>query len=96
MGKTIAKKIFATHLVDEPAPGVNVIRLDAVFCHEITTPVALPPEITAPKPSDLNVEIWGGCTENVQNCTEKSTGCTEVAPKIAPESDDKMRNHFKP
>ena len=63
---------------------------------EITTPVALPPEITAPKPSDLNVEIRGGCTENAQNCTEKSTGCTEVAPKIAPISDDKMKNSSKP
>jgi 3-isopropylmalate/(R)-2-methylmalate dehydratase large subunit len=41
MGKTIAEKIFAAHLVDTPAPGVNVIRLDAVFCHEITTPTAI-------------------------------------------------------
>jgi 3-isopropylmalate/(R)-2-methylmalate dehydratase large subunit len=41
MGKTIAEKIFATHLVDAPVPGVNVIRLDAVFCHEITTPTAI-------------------------------------------------------
>ncbi len=41
MGNTIAEKIFATHLVDTPASGVNVIRLDAVFCHEITTPGAI-------------------------------------------------------
>jgi len=41
MGKTVAQKIFASHLVDVPAEGVNVIRLDRVFCHEITTPIAI-------------------------------------------------------
>lgn len=41
MGKTIAEKIFDSHRVDEPYTGINVISLDAVFCHEITTPIAL-------------------------------------------------------
>jgi 3-isopropylmalate/(R)-2-methylmalate dehydratase large subunit len=41
MGKTIAEKIFDTHRVDPPTPDTEVIRLDAVFCHEITTPVAI-------------------------------------------------------
>ncbi len=41
MGKTIAEKIFDTHRVDSPVEGVHVIRLDAVFCHEITTPPAI-------------------------------------------------------
>jgi len=41
MGKTIAEKIFDAHLVDRPTPDTCVIRLDAVFCHEITTPVAI-------------------------------------------------------
>lgn len=41
MGKTIAEKIFDLHLVDKPYEGVNVLRLDAVFCHEITTPIAI-------------------------------------------------------
>jgi 3-isopropylmalate/(R)-2-methylmalate dehydratase large subunit len=41
MGKTIAAKIFDSHRVDEPYPGTQVIRLDAVFCHEITTPTAI-------------------------------------------------------
>jgi 3-isopropylmalate/(R)-2-methylmalate dehydratase large subunit len=41
MGKTIAEKIFDTHRVDSPAEGIHVIRLDAVFCHEITTPPAI-------------------------------------------------------
>ena len=41
MGKTIAEKIFDSHLVDNPSGNINVINLDAVFCHEITTPVAI-------------------------------------------------------
>jgi 3-isopropylmalate/(R)-2-methylmalate dehydratase large subunit len=41
MGKTIAEKIFAAHLVDEPFSGTKVLRLDVVMCHEITTPIAI-------------------------------------------------------
>lgn len=41
MGKTIAEKIFETHRVDSPSADMVVIRLDAVFCHEITTPIAI-------------------------------------------------------
>ena len=41
MGKTIAEKIFDAHKVAEPAEGIQVIALDAVFCHEITTPIAI-------------------------------------------------------
>lgn len=41
MGKTVAEKIFDAHLVDNPFGDIHVIRLDAVFCHEITTPVAI-------------------------------------------------------
>ncbi|MBU1170167.1 MAG: 3-isopropylmalate dehydratase large subunit [Proteobacteria bacterium] len=41
MGKTIAEKIFDSHGVDNPFGDIHVIRLDAVFCHEITTPVAI-------------------------------------------------------
>ncbi|MDY6822827.1 MAG: 3-isopropylmalate dehydratase large subunit [Thermodesulfobacteriota bacterium] len=41
MGKTIAEKIFDTHLVDNPSGDIHVIGLDSVFCHEITTPVAI-------------------------------------------------------
>ncbi len=41
MGKTIAEKIFDAHLVDNPFEDIYVIRLDAVFCHEITTPPAI-------------------------------------------------------
>lgn len=41
MGKTIAQKIFDSHIIDNPCEGIYVIRLDAVFCHEITTPIAI-------------------------------------------------------
>lgn len=41
MGKTIAEKIFDAHLVDRPTPDTFVLRLDRVFCHEITTPIAI-------------------------------------------------------
>ncbi|NNM53551.1 MAG: 3-isopropylmalate dehydratase large subunit [Spirochaetales bacterium] len=41
MGKTIAQKIFEAHLVDRPFGEAWVLKLDAVFCHEITTPIAI-------------------------------------------------------
>jgi 3-isopropylmalate/(R)-2-methylmalate dehydratase large subunit len=41
MGKTIAEKIFDAHHVDNPSGDIHVIGLDAVFCHEITTPAAI-------------------------------------------------------
>ncbi|EID84267.1 3-isopropylmalate dehydratase, large subunit [Treponema sp. JC4] len=41
MGKTIAQKIFDEHLVDTPFPNTYVLKLDRVFCHEITTPIAI-------------------------------------------------------
>ncbi len=41
MGKTIAQKIFDSHLVDSPFQNTYVLKLDRVFCHEITTPVAI-------------------------------------------------------
>ncbi|HAK45509.1 MAG TPA: 3-isopropylmalate dehydratase [Spirochaeta sp.] len=41
MGKTTAQKIFDTHRIDRPSEGIEVINLDAVFCHEITTPTAI-------------------------------------------------------
>lgn len=41
MGKTLAEKIFETHLVDKPFGEAWVLKLDSVFCHEITTPIAI-------------------------------------------------------
>ncbi|HAS83151.1 MAG TPA: 3-isopropylmalate dehydratase [Verrucomicrobia bacterium] len=41
MGRTLAQKIFESHRVDTPCEGMNVLRLDRVMCHEITTPMAI-------------------------------------------------------
>jgi len=41
MGRTIAEKIFDTHRIDSPSENIHVLKLDAVFCHEITTPIAI-------------------------------------------------------
>ncbi|MGD8470430.1 MAG: 3-isopropylmalate dehydratase, partial [Desulfobacteraceae bacterium] len=41
MGKTVAEKIFDAHRIDNPSDNIHVLRLDAVFCHEITTPTAI-------------------------------------------------------
>ncbi len=41
MAKTVSEKIFDAHRVDNPAGDMYVLGLDAVFCHEITTPVAI-------------------------------------------------------
>ncbi|MFP4522445.1 MAG: aconitase family protein, partial [Fibrobacterota bacterium] len=40
MGKTTAQKIFESHRVEE-IKGTHILRLDRVFCHEITTPIAI-------------------------------------------------------
>jgi 3-isopropylmalate/(R)-2-methylmalate dehydratase large subunit len=41
MGKTLAEKIFEAHVRDRPFEGTWVLNLDTVFCHEITTPIAV-------------------------------------------------------
>jgi 3-isopropylmalate/(R)-2-methylmalate dehydratase large subunit len=41
MGKTLAEKIFEAHVADRPFEDAWVLRLDRVFCHEITTPIAI-------------------------------------------------------
>jgi 3-isopropylmalate/(R)-2-methylmalate dehydratase large subunit len=49
LGKTLAEKIFDAHVTDRPlgdtgpadAVGPWVLALDRVFCHEITTPIAI-------------------------------------------------------
>jgi 3-isopropylmalate/(R)-2-methylmalate dehydratase large subunit len=46
MGKTLAEKIFDTHEADRPFDETWVLKLDRVFCHEITTPIAINDLIT--------------------------------------------------
>ena len=41
MGKTLVEKIFEAHLADRPDGDTWVLRLDRVFFHEITAPLAV-------------------------------------------------------
>ncbi len=41
MGKTVAEKIFDAHLIDRQGADISILSLDRVFCHEITTPIAI-------------------------------------------------------
>jgi 3-isopropylmalate/(R)-2-methylmalate dehydratase large subunit len=41
MGKTLAEKIFEAHVRDRPFGDTWVLNTDRVFCHEITTPIAI-------------------------------------------------------
>lgn len=41
MGKTVAEKIFDAHTIHNPTGDICILSIDAVFCHEITTPVAI-------------------------------------------------------
>ncbi|HOP30111.1 MAG TPA: 3-isopropylmalate dehydratase large subunit [Spirochaetota bacterium] len=62
MGKTITEKIFDSHRIEDLSGGISVLKLDAVFCHEITTPIAINDLITRGKdrvfdPSKIKVVI---------------------------------------
>ncbi len=37
----ITEKIFKQHIKDNPLPDINVLSVDVVMCHEITTPTAI-------------------------------------------------------
>jgi len=41
MGRTLTEKVFDAHVVDRPFGDTWVLALDRVFCHEITTPLAV-------------------------------------------------------
>lgn len=41
MGRTLVEKIFDAHRIEMPFPDTHVLSLDRVFCHEITTPIAI-------------------------------------------------------
>lgn len=41
MGMTTAQKIFAAHQIDRQGEDISILSLDRVFCHEITTPIAI-------------------------------------------------------
>ena len=39
--RTLAQKIFDARRIDTPCEGMNVVTIDRVLCHEITTPMAI-------------------------------------------------------
>lgn len=41
MGKTIAQKIFDSHIVDDQYSTTVILKVDKIFAHEITTPPAI-------------------------------------------------------
>ena len=73
MGKTTAEKIFATHLVDNPYGDINVIKLDSVFCHEITTPVAINDLVLRGKDRVFNTEKIKAVIDHVTPAKDTKT-----------------------
>src|SRR5512136_3385441 len=73
MGKTIAEKIFASHLVDEPFPGTRVLRLDVVMCHEITTPIAIDDLMARGKDRVFNTEKIKAVIDHVTPSKDSKT-----------------------
>jgi len=56
MGKTIAEKIFDNHKIETLFNEINVLKLDKVFCHEITTPIAINDLVKRGKDNVFNPE----------------------------------------
>jgi len=73
MGKTIAEKIFQSHLVDEPFGDVSVLKLDRVFCHEITTPTAIQDLVTRGKDRVFDPEKIKAVIDHVTPAKDSKT-----------------------
>ncbi len=73
MGKTIAEKIFETHLIDNPSGDMYVIKLDAVFCHEITTPIAINDLVTRKKDRVFDPEKIKAVIDHVTPAKDSKT-----------------------
>ncbi|MCP3874822.1 MAG: 3-isopropylmalate dehydratase large subunit [Desulfobacteraceae bacterium] len=73
MGKTIAEKIFETHQVDQPFSDVNVLRIDRVFCHEITTPTAIQDLVTRGKDRVFDPEKIKAVIDHVTPAKDSKT-----------------------
>lgn len=56
MGKTIAQKIFASHIVSKPSDNTCILKTDVVLCHEVTTPFAITDLVERKKDSVFNPE----------------------------------------
>jgi 3-isopropylmalate/(R)-2-methylmalate dehydratase large subunit len=73
MAKTIAEKIFESHVIDSPADGIQVLRLDAVFCHEITTPIAINDLVARGKDRVFNPERIKAVIDHVTPAKDTNT-----------------------
>lgn len=73
MGKTITQKIFDVHRIDQPFSEVNVLRLDRVFCHEITTPSAIQDLVTRGKDSVFDPEKIKAVIDHVTPAKDSKT-----------------------
>lgn len=73
MGQTIAQKIFEKHLVDQPFKGTYILNLDRVFCHEITTPIAINDLVTRNKDKVFNAEKIKAVIDHVTPAKDSKT-----------------------
>ncbi|QTQ16250.1 3-isopropylmalate dehydratase large subunit [Treponema parvum] len=77
MGKTIAQKIFDDHLVDRPFEGTYVLKLDRVFCHEITTPIAINDLVSRKKDRVFDPEKIKAVIDHVSPAKDSNTAMQE-------------------
>ncbi|TFH37828.1 MAG: 3-isopropylmalate dehydratase large subunit [Chrysiogenales bacterium] len=73
MGKTTAEKIFDAHEVDRPFGDVRVLKIDRVFCHEITTPIAINDLIVRGKDRVFDAEKIKGVIDHVSPAKDSNT-----------------------
>lgn len=77
MGKTIAQKIFDSHLVDKPFEGTYVLKLDRVFCHEITTPIAINDLVSRQKDRVFDASKIKAVVDHVSPAKDSKTAMQE-------------------
>ena len=73
MGKTSAEKIFDAHRIDNPVEDIHVLKLDSVFCHEITTPIAINDLITRGKDRVFDPEKIMAVIDHVTPAKDSNT-----------------------
>jgi len=73
VGKTIAQKIFKAHLKGKPCEDVNVLNIDRVFCHEITTPTAIQDLVARGKDRVFDPDKIKAVTDHVTPAKDSKT-----------------------
>lgn len=90
MGKTIAQKIFESHLLEKPSAGVCILKTDTVLCHEVTTPFAITDLMERKKDSVFDPEKIKVVIDHVSPAKDTKTA---VQGKIL--RDWALRNNIK-